>query len=141
MWKKSYFIVTKEVTKEQVWQVFADVNHWHTWDNSVEYAHLLGEFQQGNFFELKPKNAPKSKVLIYKVIENKNFTAMMTLPFGKIYYEHLLEETTNGLKVSGTITVKGFLSFLWIKLIAQKMAKSLPQDIENQIKQAKKYER
>lgn len=55
MWTKSHSIVTKEVTKEQMWKLFADVNNWHTWDEGIEFAKMEGEFEKGNFFTLRPK--------------------------------------------------------------------------------------
>lgn len=39
MWSKTYSITTNEVTREQMWKLFADVNGWPTWDSGVEYAH------------------------------------------------------------------------------------------------------
>lgn len=38
MWTRSHSIVTKEVTKEQMWKLFSDVNNWHTWDEGIEFA-------------------------------------------------------------------------------------------------------
>jgi hypothetical protein len=38
MWTKSHSIVTKEVTKEQMWRLFADVNNWHTWDEGINFG-------------------------------------------------------------------------------------------------------
>ncbi len=46
--------------------------------------------------------------------------------------------TQCGLKITGIITVKGILSFLWVKIVAQKLADSLPTDIQEQIKAAAK---
>ena len=58
MWTKSYSIVTKEATKEQMWKLFADVNNWHTWDNGIEFAKMEGKFEKGNHCILKPKEGP-----------------------------------------------------------------------------------
>lgn len=44
MWSKTYSVITKEVSKEQMWKLFADVNNWSSWDKSVEFAQLEGEF-------------------------------------------------------------------------------------------------
>lgn len=55
-----------------------------------------------------------------------------------MYDEHLFEATPNGLKITNTITVKGPLSFLWVKLVASKIAASLPEDVANQINAAQK---
>ena len=35
------------------------------------------------------------------------------------------------------MTVKGILSFLWVKIVAKKIVDSLPEDMQQQIKTAK----
>ena len=52
MWTKSHSVVTKEVTKEQMWKLFSDVNNWHTWDKGCEFAKMAGKFEKGNHFTL-----------------------------------------------------------------------------------------
>lgn len=138
MWTRTYSITTNEITKEQIWKLFSDVNNWHTWDEGTEYAKLSGNFEQGNFFTLKPKGGPIVKVVLLKTVENKQFLDVTRFPLAKMYDEHLFEETTEGLKITNTITVKGLLSFLWVKLVAKNIVNSLPKDVENQIRAAKK---
>jgi len=138
MWTKSYSIVTKEVTKEQMWKLFADVNNWHTWDVGIEFAQMEGRFEKGNYFTLKPKGGPKIKVALLETVANRSFLDVPTFPLAKMYDNHSFEETPNGLKITNTISVKGVLSFVWIKLVAQNMVNALPADIKKQIEAAAK---
>jgi hypothetical protein len=138
MWTKSHSIVTKDVTKEQMWKLFADVNNWHTWDTGIEYAKMTGKFEKGNFFELKPKGGPKIKIELVETIENHKFIDLTKFPLAKMNGEHTFEETPNGLKITTTMTVKGFLSFLWVKLVAKNIADGLPKEMPEQIKFASK---
>ncbi|WP_336960084.1 polyketide cyclase [Chryseobacterium contaminans] len=138
MWKKSYSVLTKEVTKEQLWKLTTDINHWKDWDDTVEYSNLSGTFKEGNSFILKPKGGPKVKIKLIEVIPLKKFTDLTSFPFAKMYGEHIYEETENGLKITITMTVTGLLSKLWIKLVANDIVQHLPEDIANQIKNAKK---
>ena len=138
MWTKSHSIVTKEVTKEQMWKLFADVNNWHTWDNGIEFAKLEGKFEKGNYFTLRPKGGPNVKVELLETIENNSFLDVTTFPLAKMYDNHTFEETKDGLKITNTITVKGVLGFLWRKIVAQKIADALPTDMKEQIKAASK---
>lgn len=138
MWKKSYSVFTKEVTKEQLWKMTTDINHWKDWDDTVEYSNLLGAFKEGSFFILKPKGGPKVKIKLIEVIPFLKFTDLTSFPLAKMYGEHIYEETEDGLKITITMTVKGLLSKLWIKLVANDIVKHLPADIANQIKNAKK---
>jgi hypothetical protein len=138
MWTKSHSIITKAATKEQLWKLFADVNQWHTWDEGIEYAKLDGKFEKGNHFILRPKGGPNVKVELLETVENKMFLDVTKFPLAKMYDEHLFEETSEGLKITNTITVKGILGFLWVQLVAKKIADALPTDMQHQIKTASK---
>ncbi|WP_316634577.1 SRPBCC family protein [uncultured Flavobacterium sp.] len=138
MWSRSHSITTKKVTKEQMWNLFADVNNWHTWDTGIEYAKLEGNFEKGNHFLLRPKGGPNVKVELLEVVENKRFLDVTNFPLAKMYDEHLFEETLDGLKITNIITVKGLLGFLWVKLVAKKIVDALPVDVQEQIKAASK---
>ncbi len=138
MWTKSHSIVTKEVTKEQMWKLFADVNNWHTWDEGIEFAKMEGEFEKGNFFTLRPKGGPNVKVELLETVENKSFLDVTKFPLAKMFDKHTFEETPQGLKITNTISVTGVLGFLWRKIVAQKIVDSLPNDMQTQIKAASK---
>ncbi|MDN4011952.1 SRPBCC family protein [Chryseobacterium gambrini] len=137
MWTRSHSIVTREVTKEQMWKLFADVNNWQTWDEGIEFAKLEGKFEKGNFFMLRPKGGPDVKVELLETEENKMFLDVTKFPLAKMYDKHTFEETQEGLKITNTITVKGVLGFLWRKIVAQKIVDALPEDMQTQIKAAK----
>jgi hypothetical protein len=138
MWSKSYSIVTNEVTKEQMWKLFSDVNNWDKWDNGIEYAKITGKFEKGTFFVLKPKDGPKVKIELLETIENQIFLDLTRFPLAKMYDEHKFEETPQGLMITATITVKGILGFLWKKLVAQNIVNGLPAEMSEQIKYASK---
>ncbi len=138
MWTKSHSIVTKEVTKEQMWKLFADVNNWHTWDEGIEFAKMEGKFEKGNFFTLRPKGGPNVKVKLLETVENKSFLDVTKFPLAKMFDNHTFEETPQGLKITNTISVTGVLGFLWRKIVAQKIVDSLPNDMQTQIKSASK---
>lgn len=137
MWSKTYSVTTDKVTREQMWKLFTNVNSWHIWDSGVENAQLNGQFEQGNHILLKPKSGPKIKIVLSKVVEKQLFITASSFPLGKIYHQHLFEETSDGLRISYTITVKGVLSFLWVKLIAQNLFNSISKDVVKQINIAK----
>ena len=138
MWTKSNTIVTREVNSKQMWTLFADVNNWHTWDQGIEYAKLEGKFEAGNYFILRPKGGPDVKVKLIETIDNKRFLDVTAFPLAKMYDDHIFEETPEGLRITYTVTVKGILGFLWVKLVAQKIADSFSADVQAQIKAASK---
>ncbi len=133
MWSKSYSVVTKDVTKEQMWSLVTDVNHWHTWDKGIEFANLEGEFQEGSHFVLKPKGGPKVRIQLIEVVQDRKFVDFTKFPLAKMYGEHTFEETQEGLKITVTMKVEGLLSALWVKLVAGDIVKNLPEDTAAQI--------
>ncbi len=138
MWTKSHSIVTKAVTKEQMWKLFADVNNWHTWDKGIEFARMEGKFEKGNHFILRPKGGPDVKITLLEAVENDRFLDFTRFPLAKMYGDHTFEDTAEGLKITSTLTVKGMLGFLWKKLVAQKIADALPGDMQDQVEAAAK---
>ncbi len=138
MWERSHSIVTKEVTKEQMWKLFSDVNNWTAWDHSIEFAKLEWKFETGNHFTFQPKGGPKLKIEIVEAIENSIFTDLTKFPWAKMRGNHKLEDTPAGLKITTTMTVDGLLSIVWIKIVAQKIVDSLVKDMHNQITAASK---
>lgn len=138
MWTRSYSLVTKDVTKEQMWKLFADVNNWHSWDEGIEFAKLEGTFEKGNFFMLKPKGGPSVKVELLETNVNESFLDVTKFPLAKMYDHHTFEETTHGVKITNTVSVKGLLGFLWVKIVAQNIADSMPADMQAQIEAASK---
>jgi hypothetical protein len=138
MWIKSHSMVTKEVTKEQMWKLWSDINRWSVWDKSLETTKLEGEFVAGNSYIFQPKGGPKMKLKIHEAVVNHKFTDITSFPLAKMYGEHTFEETRDGLKLTTTMKVVGPLGFLWRKLVAQKIVDSLPRDMVTQIEAAKK---
>ncbi|NOU46899.1 MAG: polyketide cyclase [Bacteroidales bacterium] len=138
MWTKSHSIVTNEATKEQMWKLFTDINNWHVWNNEIEFAKLEGNVEAGNHYLIQPKNGRIVKVKLLEVVENKHCLECGEFPLATMYYDHFMEETANGLKITNTITVKGLLGFLWVQLVVKKIANTMAAHVQQQIKVASK---
>jgi hypothetical protein len=138
MWTKSYSILTKEISKEQIWQLTTDIDNWKNWDDTVEDSKLLGSFKVGNSFMLKPKGGPKVNIKLIEIEQYHKFVDLTVFPLAKMRGEHLYEETNDGLRITVTMSVNGLLTFLWVKLVAQGIVDNLAKDVANQIKHAAK---
>lgn len=130
MWSKTYEKIYPGVTKEAVWELWADVNNWPQWDKELEYCTLVGAFIQGNSFILKPIGAPKVKLILSEVVSNHKFTDYCKFPGATMYDAHELKETSEGLHIKSTISVTGLLSFIWVRLVAKNVANSVPQQMD-----------
>lgn len=130
MWVKTYSKIYQDVKKEDIWRLWADVNNWPKWDRELEYCKMDASFIVGSHFILKPINGPKVKIFLSEVIPNKKFTDYAKFPGAIMYDAHELEETSDGLRITSIITVKGFLSFIWSNLVAKNVAASVPKQMD-----------
>jgi hypothetical protein len=138
MWQYTHELVVSGLAKEQIWKVWADINHWHEWDNDIEYAKISEPFQKSSCFELKPKRGPKVRIEIAECDHLQGFTDLARFPLAKMYSIHEVQDTPNGLRVVHTIRVTGPLYWLWRKLVAQGIADGIPGQTSRLIEVAKK---
>jgi len=55
-----------------------------------------------------------------------------------MYDIHELEETNEGLKITSTIKVTGWLSYVWVFLVAKNVANSAPHEMESLVNLVRK---
>lgn len=131
MWVKQFSKVYKDIQKEAIWHAWADVNHWARWDSELEYCDLKGEFIQGEQFILKPRGGPKVKITLSTVITHEKFTDYCQFFGATMYDAHELTNEPDGLRITNTITITGPLAFLWLHLVAKKVARAVPIQTDN----------
>jgi hypothetical protein len=137
MWHKSFSTVTKEVTKDQIWTVLTDINHWNEWDKDLEWTECTGEAKLNADFLLKPKGGPKTKLTISQFDKPNVFADISHLPLAKMHTIHTLSQTSDGVKIQVDIKISGFLTFLWSKVIGQKQIDGGLHQTQQLIKKAK----
>jgi hypothetical protein len=137
MWSKSYSKTVMGLNANQVWKVWTDVNQWHTWQDDIEYAELVGEFRKGNIFRFKPKGGPNIKIELTEVKPNSVFVDLTRFPLARMYDSHELIERGDKLEIKATIRIEGPLSFLWRKLVAENVADGMKEQTERLIEKVK----
>jgi len=137
MWTRSYSKVFQNIQAESIWELWTDINHWPQWHGDLEYCTLEGPFVVGNHFMLKPKGMKAVKITLTEIVKGKKFTDCTPFFGAKMYDTHELEETSTGLRLTNTLCVTGPLKFLWIKLVAQNVADTVPQEMETLVALAK----
>jgi hypothetical protein len=130
MWIRSFSKIYTGVSKERIWAVWTDVNNWPRWHGDLDYCKLSGPFAVGNHFMLKPKGAPAVKVTLTDVVVDQEFTDCTNFVGAKMYDTHKIEESEEGLCLSNELVVTGPLKWLWILLVAKKVADSVPQELD-----------
>lgn len=137
MWTKSYSQTVKDLTVDQVWRVWTDVNQWHTWQDDIEYAKLDGEFKAGSVLRFKPKGGPSLNIELKKVAPQTVFVDLTRFPLAKMYDCHELIPHGDELEIKTTISVSGPLSLVWRKLVAENVAHSVPDQTRKLIEKAR----
>lgn len=130
MWIKTYSAVYESVKKEDIWRLWVDVNNWHKWDPDIEYGRIDEPFAVGSHFVFKPKGMSEVKLKLVEVEEMHKYTDYFRFWGASLYGTHEMEEVSEGLKLTTTVKVTGPLKFLWIKLVAQDIVKTLPEQME-----------
>lgn len=131
MWTKIYTKTFQGIKRDDIWRIWTDINNWPTWHGDLDYCKLEGDFAVGSHFFLKPKGIKPVKILLTEINEGYSFTDCTSFFGAKMYDTHLAEDTENGLKLTNTLVVTGPLKWLWIKLVAQNVADSVPEEMEN----------
>lgn len=137
MWTKTYSKTFNGIKREDIWHLWTDVNNWPTWHGDLDYCKLEGDFAVGNYFMLKPKGVNPVKIALTEINEGHYFTDRTSFFGAKMYDTHTMEETALGLKLTNKLVVTGLLKWLWIKLVAQNVADSVPTEMEALVKLAR----
>jgi len=137
MWTRTYSKTFEGIKREDIWFVWTDVNNWAKWHGALDYCKMEGPFEVGNHFMLKPKGVRAVKIVLTDLVDGFSFTDCTSFLGAKMYDTHSLEETTEGLKLTNTLVVRGPLKYLWIKLVAQNVADTVPEEMEALVKLAR----
>ena len=137
MWSRTYSKRVSDVQAEKLWQVWTDVNQWHTWQPDIVKAKLSGEFKVGNTFQIKPQSGPWISIQIIKVEPARQFTDLTCFPGARMYGCHEFIVHGDELEIRTTMSIEGFLSFLWRKIVAENVANGMADQTEALIAKAR----
>ena len=129
---------TTTATKEKIWSLWSDVPHWNTWDDEVDSSELFGLFQAGSKGTLQPKGGPKTKFEMIECTQYKSFTDRSFLPLCTMDFIHTMTEAKDGIEITHKVVMKGFLTFLFSRVIGSKIQAGLPHAVDKLIQVAEK---
>jgi hypothetical protein len=129
--------IVEGVTKEAIYNIWKDINNWHKFNHGINYAKLEGEFKEGNSFILVLKNGKEVTIKLYKIEPYKSFTDVTVFPLAKMYGEHIMIENDGKIQLTSNVKIEGVLSFLWKKIVGDKVVAKLGADMDSLIALAK----
>jgi hypothetical protein len=137
MWTKSYSTTVKGTDVDRLWQIWSDVDAWHTWQSDLDYAKLEGVFAAGSTFLLKPKGGPRVRIALLSVEPKRRFVDLTRFPLARMYGAHEFIARGDEVEIRTSVTVEGPLGFLWRKLVGEGVAKSLPEQTRGLVARAR----
>ncbi|MBT4964266.1 MAG: hypothetical protein HOI53_03150 [Francisellaceae bacterium] len=138
MWTRKYSKFYSNVSPEAIWRIWVDINNWVNWHGDLDYCKLEGEFQVGNHFMLKPKGVPAVKIMLTEINKMQSFTDCTKFFGAKMYDTHSMEVKGDGVLLSNKLLVTGPLKRLWINLVAQNVADTVPDEMDSLVNLARK---
>lgn len=139
MWTRTYCKTFQNINRTDIWRIWTDINNWPIWHDDLDYCKLDGDFVVGNHFMLKPKGVRPVKILLTAINDGYSFTDCTSFIGAKMYDTHAMEETPDGLKLTNHMVVTGPLKWLWIKLVAQHVADTIPDETEALVALARQH--
>lgn len=112
-----------------VFSAYRNVSEWSQWDPETEAASIDGDFSVGTTGTIKPKGAPKSKMKLIEVTEDRSFTVECGLPLCKMHFIHLMNPSENGTNLVNQIVFSGILGPVFGRLVGKGISKTLPESL------------
>lgn len=121
-------------TREQIWELWADVQNRTRWDTDLEYAKLDGPFRTGSTGEVKLEGQPARKFLITYCERLGGYTDRFFLPFyGKTDWHHTIRETGGGREVTFKIEISGPSALILAPIMRSILQDGLPPTVDRLI--------
>jgi|SRR5438874_1969408 len=114
-----------------VWRRYLDVEHWHEWSrNGVVWSRLDGPFQVGSKGRSKPPGLPAARFRLVEVMPERKFATETRMPGARIVFEHEIEPTEAGVRITHRGSVDGMLGPLYVLFIRRSVERSLPDGVD-----------
>ena len=122
---------------EAVWERYVDVEHWSQWsEKGVDRSSIDGDFEVGTKGKSKAPGFPEGKFELIVVEPQQRFVSKAKLPGGTLVFEHMIEPTDGGSRITHRATLDGPLTFLWSPVIGRIIKRGMPDGVERLAKLA-----
>jgi hypothetical protein len=120
-----------DASPEAIWRRYVDVENWNEWSQKgVEESLIDGEFEVGTKGVSKAPNLPKTRFELVAVEPERRFVSKGKLPGGTLLFEHLIEPTDGGSRITHRVSLDGPLAFLWTPVVGRIIEREMPEGVE-----------
>lgn len=127
---------TTNAKPSAIFALWADIDHWHEFDEGIEWAKLTTGFTAGGHYTIKPKGGPKVTADILIVEPNKRFADVSHLPGAKLHFDHRISQQNSKTTIEITMTLSGPLAWLWAKILGKNQQSDLEKSTASLIAKA-----
>jgi hypothetical protein len=114
-----------------VWRRYLDVEHWCDWSRQgVEWSRIDGPFEVGTKGRTKPPDGRPISFRLIAVEPDKAFASQVKLPGGRVRFDHIIEPTSAGSRITHRVSVNGPLAFLYARFVRRGVERGLPDGVD-----------
>ena len=113
------------VPADRVMSCYRNVAEWPCWDPDTKAASIDGPFQTGATGKLRPAKGFTVPMQFVSVTEH-GFTVESPAPFCTMRFEHELNPTTSGTRVTHRVSFSGLLAHFFGWLVGSRVRAGLP---------------
>lgn len=113
-----------------VFQIYEDVQNWHTWDPDTKQAILEGPFRVGSRGRITPPKGMTVPMLLTQVEPGQCFTVESKIPLFRMLFEHELIPLDGETEVIHRVTFSGFLSIFLGPALCKQLNAGFPVTLQ-----------
>jgi Polyketide cyclase / dehydrase and lipid transport len=113
-----------------IFQIYEDVDNWHTWDPDTKQARLVGPLRIGAKGTLTPTKGNTIPMLITEVVSGRMFTVEFKIPLLRMLFEHELRSIGSRTEVVHRVTISGLLSVFLGGMLSKRLNAGLPVTLD-----------
>lgn len=111
-----------------VWDAaYADAAAWPRWNPELAAATLDGPLRLGAVARIRFETGLRLRFAVTEFEDGRVFTDEARLPGARLAHRHAIDDLGDGgCRLTNTITIRGPLSRLWVRIAGRRAAAALP---------------
>ena len=129
-WELSHTAETAASPRE-IWSRYADVAGWCEWSKrGVVSSEIHGPFTVGTTGRMKSPRSPTMSFELVAVEPDRSFVSQIRLPFARLRFEHVLDRSASGTRITHRVTLSGPLSSLYSPFVKRSIERGLADGVD-----------